>query len=300
MRIVYFCTVGSMSLVPLEKLAESRDIVALVRPAPGLSRMRSRAGTVARRLGLRRGDEIEQWARGRGIPSLRMTSSRDPGLAAALRRLEPDLICISTFRWILRPEIVSIPRHGAINLHSSLLPRHRGPVPLFWIYYHDDRETGVTVHLAAPRADAGDILEQEAFPLPRAFPVEKLNEENARRGAVLLARAADAVVSGRARPEPQDDARATSAPLFAAGTAMVDFDAWGAERVRHFLGGLYPRYLEPVADEAGRRVVYHGVGEVVTAPGREAAGTVVKEGGGWLLRCRDGAVRLMGPEEGAA
>lgn len=297
MKIVYFCTSGTMSFHPLLRLAEGRDIVAIVRPAPGQSRLRGRAGIVARKLGLRQGDDIEQWARRHRVPSLRMTSSKDPTIVPALRRLSPDLICISTFRWILRREILATSRHGAINLHSALLPRHRGPIPLFWIYYHDDRETGVTVHLATPQADAGAILEQEAFPLPRAFPVEELNDENARRGAILLARAADAVASGTARPRPQDESLATSAPLFPPGARMVDFDTWGAERVWHFLGGLFPRYLEPLTDEGGRRVVYRGVGGVTAPSERRPAGSLTEHEGGWLLHCRDGAVRLAGPGE---
>ena len=295
MRIAYFCTSGSMSLLPLLRLAEGREIVAVVRPAPGQSRNRARAAAVARRLGLRRGDEIEGWARKHRVPSLRMTSAHDPKIVSSLRRLAPDLICISTFRWILRPGILAVPRLGAINLHSSLLPRHRGPIPLFWIYFHDDRETGVTVHRATERADGGEILAQEAFPLPRGFPVEQLNEENARRGSVLLARAADAVARGEARPERQDEARATSAPFFPPNAAMVDFAEWSAERVWHFLSGLYPRYLEPLLDEAGQRVRYHGVEGMEPGEARVAAGTVVREGDGWVVQCRDGIVRLAGP-----
>jgi len=155
----------------------------------------------------------------------------------------------------------------------------------------------VTVHVATQRADAGDILEQEAFPLPRAFPVEELNDENARRGAVLLARAADAVVSGTARPRPQDESRATSAPLFTPGTKMVDFESWSAERVWHFLGGLFPRYLEPLTDAAGRRVVYSGVGDMIAPSAGRPAGSLEEHEGGWILHCRDGAVRLAGPAE---
>jgi len=74
---------------------------------------------MARKLGLRQGDDIEQWALAHGVPSLKMTSSKDPSVGAALRRIAPDLICISTFRWLLRRDILSTARHGAINLIST-------------------------------------------------------------------------------------------------------------------------------------------------------------------------------------
>jgi methionyl-tRNA formyltransferase len=280
-----------MTLWPVQALAARHQVVALVRPAPASTAARRFLGRTARRLGLRPRDAIETWAREHRIPLVGARSGGDAALAARLRTLAPDLVCISTFRWLLSSEICAIPRLGAWNLHSSLLPRHRGPVPLFWVYYHDDRETGVTVHRASERADAGDVLMQSGFPLARGFGVESLNQENARRGAALLAEAADALAAGTARAVPQDENRATPAPLVRRGSPIVPFQEWGAERVWHFLAGLYPRFVEPLRTSDGPLryvgVLGYEVRSVTLAPG-----SVVPAAGEWHLQCRDGIVRL--------
>jgi methionyl-tRNA formyltransferase len=290
-RVVCFGTTGVMSLWPMQALAKRHQVLALVRPAPAASSARLYLGAAARWMGARRRDPLESWAVAHGIPLIAARSGSDMALAARLRALEPDLLCISTFRWLLAPEICAIPRLGAVNLHSSLLPRHRGPVPLFWIYYHDDRETGVTVHRATGRADAGDILLQSAFPLPRGFSVESLNEENARRGAALLAEAVDALASGTAREAPQDDGPATWAPVVRRDRPMVRFEEWDVERVWHFLAGLYPRFLEPLRSTEGP-VRYGGVEGYEVRSDTLAPGTVVPAPGGWSLHCRGGIVSL--------
>jgi methionyl-tRNA formyltransferase len=299
MRVVCLGTAGVISQWPFEALAVRHEIVALVRPASSPSPLRRSITAMARLSGLRQRDPLERWARERRVPVIEACSGRDGALATSLQQLRPDLLCVSTFRWLVAPAIYSIPRFGALNLHSSLLPRHRGPVPLFWIYYHDDRETGVSVHRLAERADAGDVLMQEAFPLPRGFSVERLNEENARRGAGLLVRAVDAIASGTAAFAPQDESRATAAPPVRRATAMVCFEEWDVERVWHFLAGLYPRFREPLS-AGGRAVAYRGVEGYERTSETQRPGTVVPAVGGWHLHCRGGVVRLRAAEAGCS
>jgi methionyl-tRNA formyltransferase len=212
-----------------------------------------------------------------------------------LARVRPDLLCVSTFRWVLPPRILAQAPQGGINLHSSLLPRHRGPLPLFWTYHSDDREAGVSVHRLEPLADAGALLLQERGPLGRGYPVERLDADNARRGGPLLARAIAMIADGSARWAPQRDADATKAPLLRAGRPMVDFAAWSAERVWHFLSGLLSRYKEPLCDPTGREVRYLAVSghESSAVPSRGGScGRVEQLGDRGVLRCRDGWVHL--------
>lgn len=84
---------------------------------------------------------------------------------AALRAARPDLIVTFHFDQILAPATLALAPRGGINLHPSLLPRHRGPVPAFWCLA-EGTTPGVTVHRLAPRIDAGAILAQRAVPLP--------------------------------------------------------------------------------------------------------------------------------------
>ena len=65
---------------------------------------------------------------------------------AEVVRLRPDTIVVASFPHLLSPETLAAARIGALNVHMSLLPRHRGVDPLFWTYWDDDREAGVTIH----------------------------------------------------------------------------------------------------------------------------------------------------------
>jgi methionyl-tRNA formyltransferase len=84
---------------------------------------------------------------------------------AQLEAARPDLIVTCHFDQVLAPETLALARLGGINLHPSMLPRHRGPVPAFWCLA-EGTMPGVTVHRLAPRIDAGAILAQAEAPLP--------------------------------------------------------------------------------------------------------------------------------------
>jgi methionyl-tRNA formyltransferase len=93
--------------------------------------------------------------------------------------------------------------------------------------------------------------------------------------------------SALAEAQPQDETHATRAPLVRPGARMVRFDEWGAERVWHFLHGLFPFFVEPVG------VAYRGVGGFEIRRVRERPGSVTRAGSHWLLHCRDGIVELL-------
>lgn len=285
MRVVLFGSGGAMPSEALQALGAKHSVVAVVRPA-GRS-WRSRIGGLATSLGLRAADSFLVAARNHNLPVIKAHDGNDPSLASQLQRLRPDLICIASFPWLLSEAIFSMPPLGAINVHSSLLPRHRGPNPFFWTYYHDDRTTGVTAHVVTRKADAGDILGQQSFPLPRGLPLGRLHDETSRQGAELLVEVADALERGIGPRTPQDPAAATKAPRVRPGTPMVDFANWPAERVWHFLGGLYPHFREPLAGASYRAVVGFEICQHQRAPG-----SVEAVPGGWRLYCRDGYVKL--------
>jgi methionyl-tRNA formyltransferase len=294
MRIAFLGTNGLLSAGALKAVAHEHRIVAIARPVSTTATigMRTRLSNVVRALGLRRNDSIDAIARQHGIMVTELNNRSDSTLAALLRQSRPDVLCVASFPWLLAPELLSIARLGAINVHAALLPRHRGPLPLFWIYHADDRESGVTVHWMDERADAGDVVAQSAFPLARGEPVDSLNQRNAEVAGPLLARALAAIDNGSAPRMMQDEARATAAPFVHAGTPMVAFDSWPTERVWHFLAGLYPRFVEPLQDVSGMPVRYRGVRGFFIDSHRQGPGTVELTRSGARLFCRDGWVRL--------
>jgi methionyl-tRNA formyltransferase len=188
-----------------------------------------------------------------------------------------------------------VARRGGLNVHPSLLPRHRGSDPLFWTYYADDAEAGVSVHWLDEGADTGPLIVQEAIALARGRPVRDLYVELAERGSRLLAHAVADALADRAPRILQDESRATRAPRPAPGTWRIDLAAWGAERLWHFLAGLAGYPLPLLHDPAGRPVP-HGA-PLGFALGRrgDSPGTIRPAPGGWRVVCRDGVVDVAAP-----
>ena len=276
-------------------MALRHRVVLVAEPAP------RRTGVAARLIGGLR-DTIRRW-RGRhgelagtasalGVPWCRAVGRRDPGLVRRLRRLQPDILCVAGWPWILPPEVYSIPRLGAINLHTSLLPRHRGPMPLFWIYAHDDRETGVTVHWVAEGADTGDIILQERLPLGRGENIVPVHAASADLGATLMTAALDAIERGVDTRTQQDERLATIEPVAWPGAPMVDFAEWDVERVWHMLAGLFPMFREPLRNSNGSPIRYSAVLGFERGAHDEPLGSVVEAPGHYVLHCRGGVVRL--------
>jgi methionyl-tRNA formyltransferase len=294
LKIAFFGMGGDFSTEHLRSIVDEHRIVAVIRaaPFPKGSQIRRRVAAVAHALRVTRPDPLAALAREHAIPCWPARSGNDANVTERLQEIKPDVICIAGYRWILPSEVLELPIIGTINCHPSLLPRHRGVLPLFWIYYHDDRETGVTVHWVDEQIDTGDILVQEAMPLPRGYPVDVLNLRNARQGGALLRHALEAVERGAAARIPQDHRAATSAPMIKPGGRMVDFAQWDVERVWHFLAGLVPRFHEPLFDREGKPVRYRSVPGFRRQPVEERAGTVERQTDGAVLYCKDGVVYL--------
>jgi methionyl-tRNA formyltransferase len=291
-RIVFFGSGGEGSMVPLETIFRSHQVIALVRPFRSRSWWRRIASSIKSRTGIGTLATMAKWARIHDVPMLDATSGCDSELADRLKRLAPEVICVSAFPWLLGNEILQRAGRGAFNVHSSLLPRHRGPNPLLWVYYHSDRQTGVSVHGMNQRADAGPIFAQATFPLPRGFPIDRLYAKKAVLGGELLLQVLNQLESGRVEPTAQEERLATEAPRVAHGTRMVNYSAWDVERIWHFLSGLCPRRLEPLSDHQGREVRYKAVLGYTEGDCGKSPGLVESVPFGWNLYCRGGSVQL--------
>jgi methionyl-tRNA formyltransferase len=221
-------------------------------------------------------------------------SGNDTALVENLQEVSPDVICIASFPWIIHENVFSKPRLGALNVHPSLLPRHRGPNPFFWTYYHNDQQTGVTVHQVAAKLDAGDIIAQEALDVPRGVSVNILHDRVSVMGAELLAEATEALAQGNVKSRTQDVAQVTRAPKVKPGTPMTNFADWPVERVWHFLSGLCPHFIEPL-----QGAPYKSVTGFEEAAHSRVPGSIEKSDSGWRLFCQGGYVALSAEEKSA-
>ncbi|MBI3291409.1 MAG: formyltransferase [Elusimicrobia bacterium] len=127
-----------------------------------------------------------------------------------LHRLAPDLLFSFYFRKIVSPEILSIPRLGAFNVHGSLLPKYRGRCPVNWVLIHGERETGLTLHHMTVQPDAGDIVAQRAVPISKDDTVLTLYHKMANACGPLLREVLPLLKAGTAPRIPQDPRQATT------------------------------------------------------------------------------------------
>ncbi len=292
MRVVVFGSGGPLSLAVWDAIAGAAEPVALVTPgSPPFRSLRGALRTLLRRRGTR---SLRKRARG-SVLQLQAVPGRLEALADQLAPLQPGLLCVAGFPFLLPPRLFALPRHGSVNLHPSLLPRHRGPDPLFWTYFHDDREAGVTLHWIDSGADTGPILSQESLPLPRGLPVEALYGDLARRGAALLERALPEIAAGAAPHVPQDEGLATHDPTPGPSSWRIDFQTWRAERLWHFLAGLGGRNGRLLHDAAGRPFLHGPATGYRLEPPEGPVGRVDRQGSGWRVSCRDGTVDVAGP-----
>lgn len=281
MRIAFFGGHWPLSRHCFETLLDAGHELALVTmPVPVAARLK-------RKLRFLGHPQIERMAQEAAAPIMRF---RPRDIERDLSRFGPDLICIATFPERIPDEVARIAALGAINVHPSLLPRHRGTNPLFWLYHAGDVSTGVTVHRVVHRFDAGPVIAQRSIDVPRGYPVEKLARGLIDLAPETLMSALSAIADG-APADPQREELATFAPAVDLRRFTIPFDAWNVERVWHFLAGFRERYSAPLTDQNGVLVTY----EKVPAFSRNIEmppGTVVWRDGGWSLGCRDGTVFL--------
>ena len=210
---------------------------------------------------------------------------------AEVAKFRPDVIVVASFPKIIPAEILDSARLGALNMHMSLLPRHRGPDPLFWTYWHDDRDAGVTIHWMNERVDAGDIVARQAMPLERGIPSREAYMQLTAVGVELLAGALNQVASDRAPRTPQDDALATYESAADIASACIPFAEWPAERVWHVLSGLGDQFNELLVDATGKQLA-HGRAATHWLTSDNEPGQIVAAGAGYELHCRDGIVAV--------
>jgi methionyl-tRNA formyltransferase len=211
--------------------------------------------------------------------------------ASEVARYKPDIIVVASFPRIIPAATLATARIGALNMHASALPRHRGVDPIFWTYWDNDRDAAMTIHWINERIDAGDIAAQNSLPLARGRPSRELYMELATTGVALLAGVLEQIARGHIPRQPQDEAGATYESGADIASARIPFAEWPAERVWHVLSGLGDQRSGLLADAAGqplkhgRAVRYRTTSDI--EPGRIVIGDA-----DYKLHCSDGIVTV--------
>ena len=166
---------------------------------------------------------VKSFALERGLAVFQPERLRGPDVIERLRAADADLFVIAAYGQLLRQAVLDLPRHGCLNVHPSLLPRHRGPSPIAAAILAGDERTGVTIMLTERGMDTGPILAQEIVPLGREETSASLTPRLADLGAELLLRTIPGWIAGTIAPQPQDEDRATHSRLFTKADGAIDW-----------------------------------------------------------------------------
>jgi methionyl-tRNA formyltransferase len=163
----------------------------------------------AGRSGRPRASPVKDLALQHGLPIWQPASLRPPEAVAHLSEFAPDVIVVAAYGQILKKDVLDLPPHACLNLHASLLPRHRGSAPVAAAILAGDGETGVSLMRMDEGMDTGPLLGQVVVPLTGQERRGELTALLAEVGAGLLQRLLPAWLSGQITPQPQDESRAT-------------------------------------------------------------------------------------------
>jgi methionyl-tRNA formyltransferase len=157
------------------------------------------------------------------LPVLQPERARDEAFLGALRELQPELIAVAAYGQILPQSILALPRHGCLNVHTSLLPQYRGAAPIQWAILNGDAATGVTIMKMDAGLDTGAILTQATTPIHPEDNSETLHNRLARMGAELLVRTIPDYVAGKLNARPQPVEGASYAPKIKKADGHLDW-----------------------------------------------------------------------------
>ena len=278
MRIVFFGT-PVFAVASLRALLNGRFIVAGVVTQPDKPQGRSRSELIP--------PPVKVEALAAGIPVLQPGRPTGDVFTASLRRLEPDLGVVVAYGHILRPEVLAVPPRGMINVHASVLPRHRGAAPIQHAILAGDRETGISIMQMEEGLDSGPVLHHVTTPIGADETAGALAARLADLGAAALVETMSLVSSGLGRPQPQDHAKATYAPKLDRDLAHLVWQRDTAALVRQI------RAFDPAPGawtslNDGTLKLFGAT----QAPGSGDPGTVLEAGGRLVIAAGTGAVAV--------
>ena len=140
-----------------------------------------------------------------GLPVLQPKRAREESFIAEVRGLSPDLSVVVAYGQILPQSLLDVPKHGSLNVHTSLLPKHRGAAPIQWAILEGDSETGVTIMKMDAGLDTGPILAERRTPISQEDTSQTLHDRLARIGAQLLVDTIPRWVRGEITPRAQPE-----------------------------------------------------------------------------------------------
>ncbi|MBC2875607.1 MULTISPECIES: formyltransferase family protein [Streptomyces] len=228
-----------------------------------------------------------------GIP-VRTADPRTETERRHIRGLRPRMLLSAYWRRLLPDPVLAL-APVAVNVHGSLLPRYRGRAPVNWQILHGEREGGVSLHHMTGEADAGDLVDQEPFPIgPDDTPLD-VYRKLVPASATLVRRSVPALLDGRAPRWPQLASKATSFGARRPADGLIDF-RYAAEDIRNLIRAVTDPYPGAYCYAGSRKLTIWRATLAPAAPagrGTYRAGKIETSTAGVLVTCGDGRRLLL-------
>ena len=279
MRIVFMGT-PDFAVPSLEALIARGDTVVGVFTQPDKPKGRGKKLTPP---------PVKVAAEAHGIPVFQPRRIRKDGLED-LKALAPDLCVTAAFGQILSQEILDIPRLGTINVHASLLPRHRGSAPIAWGILQGDKQAGITTMFTDKGIDTGDMLLRSAVDILPGETCGELTARLSKLGAQVLTDTLNALEAGALTRVPQDESAMTYDPMLTKEMGFIDWSASAADIVNR-IHGLNPWPGAVVVAPEGAIKLWRA--EVVSGSGQPGEVLAASPKEGLVLAAGKDAVRIL-------
>jgi methionyl-tRNA formyltransferase len=246
---------------------------------------------------------VKEIAVAHSIQVLQPGSLKDDATAEYIESLAPDVIVVAAYGRLIPERILAIPRFGCVNIHPSLLPRHRGPSPVATAILEGDDKTGVTIMLLDAGMDSGPLLSRKEVTIDDNDTTGSLTAKLAELGAQMLRETLPEWLAGKIKPEPQDNSEATITRILTKLDGEIDWNLsavqlWRQVRAFQPWPGTFTRWqgkqLKIIEALPLQHMKQGQPGKVIVLSGASAAplGVVCKEGVLGILR-----VQLEGKKE---
>ena len=214
MKLV-FCGTPEFAVATLREVLRAGHHVALVVTQPDRAAGR----------GLEmQASPVKRFALERALPVMQPEKIKNNlEFRARLEEIKPDAILVVAYGRIIPQWMLELPRFGNINLHGSLLPKYRGAAPIQWAIANGDKVVGVTTMLLEAGLDTGPMLLARAVPAGTEETSIEMFEQLAEVGAELMVETLRGLEEGTIVPQPQDESRATFAPILRREDGWIDF-----------------------------------------------------------------------------
>jgi methionyl-tRNA formyltransferase len=242
MKIVYFGSSSPLSLAPLQNLIKSEHSLSAIVVNDGLS---SDFNVII-------ANTIQSLAYNNSIPVLGF-NTQSTGLEGQLASIKPDLIISSCFSRRIPSSILFLARLGGINIHPSLLPRYRGPDPLFWQYRDGVDKFAVSLHQITEEFDAGDIISQIEIKLVDGLTVNETTQQLADHAAELIIKSLAGIEDKKITRVKQNQDLA-SYQSFPGKDDYTVSTSWTAKRIYNFINAYKNQNIAFSCDVYGRRL----------------------------------------------